>query len=110
MPVTRMCAWQFLFDTEKTAGRAAGERRNRRDQCRKGRNAQSLIAALDLAGRKTAFDELHKNEVRLKEAERIAHFGWWEREFTTQSRVAFGRALPDLCSARCHSRMAFSAG
>ena len=44
---------------------------------------KSLIAALDLAGRKTALDELHKNEVRLKEAERIAHFGWWEREFTT---------------------------
>ena len=44
---------------------------------------KSLIAALDLAGRKKAFDELHKNEVRLKEAERIAHFGWWEREFTT---------------------------
>ena len=44
---------------------------------------KSLIAALDLAGRKKALDELHKNEVRLKEAERIAHFGWWEREFTT---------------------------
>ena len=44
---------------------------------------KSLIAALDLAGRKKALDELHKNEVRLKEAERIAHFGWWEREFNT---------------------------
>lgn len=44
---------------------------------------KSLIAALDLTGRKTALDELHKNEVRLKEAERIAHFGWWEREFNT---------------------------
>ena len=44
---------------------------------------KSLIAALDLTGRKTALDELHKNEVRLKEAERIAHFGWWERDFTT---------------------------
>jgi len=44
---------------------------------------KSLIAALDLTGRKKALDELHKNEVRLKEAERIAHFGWWEREFNT---------------------------
>jgi PAS domain S-box-containing protein len=44
---------------------------------------KSLIAALDLTGRKEAMDELHKNEVRLKEAERIAHFGWWEREFST---------------------------
>jgi len=48
-----------------------------------GEMLKSLIAALDLAGRKKALDELHKNEVRLKEAERIAHFGWWEREFTT---------------------------
>ena len=44
---------------------------------------KSLIAALDLTGRKEALDELHKNEVRLKEAERIAHFGWWERDFNT---------------------------
>jgi PAS domain S-box-containing protein len=44
---------------------------------------KSLIAALDLTGRKEAMDELHKNEVRLKEAERIAHFGWWERQFST---------------------------
>jgi PAS domain S-box-containing protein len=49
----------------------------------RGAMLKSLIAALDLAGRKKALDELHKNEVRLKEAERIAHFGWWEREFTT---------------------------
>jgi PAS domain S-box-containing protein len=44
---------------------------------------KSLIAALDSTDRKSAFDELHKNEIRLKEAERIAHFGWWERDFTT---------------------------
>jgi len=44
---------------------------------------KSLIAVLNLTGRKEAMDELHKNEVRLKEAERIAHFGWWEREFST---------------------------
>ena len=44
---------------------------------------KSLIAALDLTGRKEAMDELHKNKVRLKEAERIAHFGWWERQFST---------------------------
>ena len=44
---------------------------------------KSLIAALDLTGRKEAMNELRKNEARLKEAERIAHFGWWEREFST---------------------------
>ena len=44
---------------------------------------KSLIAALDLAGRKRAVNELRKNEVRLEEAQRIAHFGWWERDFST---------------------------
>ena len=44
---------------------------------------KSLIAALDLTGRKRAENELRKNEVRLEEAQRIAHFGWWERDFST---------------------------
>jgi hypothetical protein len=51
---------------------------------------KSLIAGLDLAGRKKALDELHKNEMRLKEAERIAHFGWWEREFNTNRVLLSG--------------------
>ena len=37
------------------------------------------IAALDLR----VVNELRKNEVRLEEAQRIAHFGWWERDFNT---------------------------
>ena len=28
-------------------------------------------------------NELRKNEARLEEAQRIAHFGWWERDFNT---------------------------
>ena len=44
---------------------------------------KSLIAALDLTGRKRAENELRKNEFRLDEAQRIAHFGWWERDFST---------------------------
>ena len=59
---------------------------------------KSLIAALDLTGRKRAENELRKNEFRLEEAQRIAHFGWWERGLQYQSRVAFGRALPDFRS------------
>ena len=44
---------------------------------------ESLIAALDFTERKRAVNELRKNEVRLEEAQRIAHFGWWERDFST---------------------------
>ena len=44
---------------------------------------KSLIAALDFTERKRAVNELRKNEVRLEEAQRIAHFGWWERDFST---------------------------
>src|SRR5271166_1322313 len=36
---------------------------------------------------KRALNELHKNETRLKEAERIAHFGWWERDYSTNHVV-----------------------
>ena len=44
---------------------------------------ETLIAALSLTDPEAALEELHKNEARLKEAERIAHFGWWERDFST---------------------------
>jgi PAS domain S-box-containing protein len=44
---------------------------------------KSLIAVLDFTKRKRAVDELRKNELRLEEAQRIAHFGWWERDFST---------------------------
>ena len=45
---------------------------------------KSLIAALDFTERKRAVnEELRKNEFRLEEAQRIAHFGWWERDFST---------------------------
>ena len=60
---------------------------------------KSLIAALDFTERKRAVNELRKNEVRLEEAQRIAHFGWWERDFSTNRVLAFGRALPDFRGA-----------
>src|SRR3984957_8165598 len=44
---------------------------------------KSVIGALGLSERKRAVNELRKNEVRLEEAQRIAHFGWWERDFST---------------------------
>ena len=60
---------------------------------------KSLIAALDLTGRKTAVDELRKNEVRLKEAAADRAFWLVGAGLQHQSRVAFGRALPDFRSA-----------
>jgi PAS domain S-box-containing protein len=44
---------------------------------------KSVIGTLGFSERKRAVNELRKNEVRLEEAQRIANFGWWEREFTT---------------------------
>src|ERR1700722_5624929 len=44
---------------------------------------KSVIGALGLSERKRAVNELRKNEARLEEAQRIAHFGWWERDFST---------------------------
>jgi PAS domain S-box-containing protein len=53
---------------------------------------KSLIAALDVTEGKRAVNELRKNEARLEEAQRIAHFGWWERDFST-NRVMLSDAL-----------------
>ena len=38
---------------------------------------------VDLTARKRAENELRENEAKLVRAQRIAHFGWWERDFTT---------------------------
>ncbi|MFY9697807.1 MAG: PAS domain S-box protein [Rhodoplanes sp.] len=38
---------------------------------------------LDLTERKRVENELRQSEARFEEAQRIAHVGWWERDFTT---------------------------
>ena len=38
---------------------------------------------LDLTERKRAENDLRRNEARLEEAQRVAHVGWWERDFVT---------------------------
>jgi len=38
---------------------------------------------LDLTERKRAENELRRNEARMEEAQRVAHVGWWERDFAT---------------------------
>ena len=38
---------------------------------------------LDLTERKRAENDLRLNEARLEEAQRVAHVGWWERDFVS---------------------------
>ena len=60
---------------------------------------KSLIEALDFTERKRAVNELRKNGKRLVEERRIAHFGWWEQDFSTNRVFAVGRALRDFRSS-----------
>ena len=41
-------------------------------------------------------NELRKNEARLEEAQRIAHFGWWERDFTTSRVCCFPTSFAEF--------------
>ena len=45
-----------------------------------------LCLVRDITERKRAEDELRKNRVRLEEAQRIAHVGWWEPSRPTSRR------------------------
>jgi PAS domain S-box-containing protein len=42
-----------------------------------------LCLVRDITERKRAEEVLHDSEAKLQKAQRIAHFGWWERDFTT---------------------------
>jgi PAS domain S-box-containing protein len=46
-----------------------------------------LCLARDITERKRAEEVLRESEAKLQKAQQIAHFGWWERDFTTK-RVA----------------------
>ena len=44
---------------------------------------RALREATERAERESAQKALHRSEIYLAEAQRIAHVGWWERDFTT---------------------------
>src|SRR4029077_16231579 len=52
-------------------------------QFQQGPHRFRLSLARDITARKRAQDVLRESETRLQKAERIAHFGWWERDLTT---------------------------
>ena len=52
-------------------------------QFQQGPHRFRLSLARDITARKRAQDELRESEARLQKAQRIAHVGWWERDFTT---------------------------
>jgi PAS domain S-box-containing protein len=55
----------------------------RASQFQHGPQRLRLSLARDITARKHTQDLLRESEARLQKAQHIAHFGWWERDFTT---------------------------
>lgn len=55
----------------------------RASQFQQGAHRFRLSLARDITERKRAEEVSRESEAKLQKAQRIAHFGWWERDFTT---------------------------
>ena len=71
---------------------------------------QGVAFVLDLTERKRAENELRRNEARLEEAQRVAHLGWWERDFASNRVFLSVEACRILASSQSTCPIGMTAG